>query len=76
MLLEIPSEPTEGNLSTLEFDLRRMEAKGNDEYQGCRGFHTLSKEGGNLEFWYRMNEAGSIEAQRILELWLQIRINF
>jgi hypothetical protein len=76
VLLEIPAEPKEENLSTLDFDLRRMEAKGNDEYQGHRGFHTLSKEGGNLEFWYQMDEAGRIEAERILELWLWIRINF
>jgi hypothetical protein len=50
VLLEIPAEPQEGNLSTLGFDLRRMETKVNDEYQGCRGFHTLSKEGGNSKF--------------------------
>jgi hypothetical protein len=49
-LLEIPDELKEGNISTLDFDLRRTEAKGNDEYQGCRRFHTLSKEGGNSEF--------------------------
>jgi hypothetical protein len=50
VLLEIPAEPKEGNLLTLDFDLRRTEDKGNDEYQGFRWFHTLSKEGGNSEF--------------------------
>jgi hypothetical protein len=50
VLLEIPVEPKEGSLLTLDFDLRRTETKGNDEYQGHRGFHTLSKEGGNSEF--------------------------
>jgi hypothetical protein len=50
VLLEIPAEPKEGNLSTLDFDLRRTDAKGNDEYQGRRGFHTFSKDGGNSKF--------------------------
>jgi hypothetical protein len=50
VLLEIPTEPKEGNLSTLDFDIKRMKAKGNYEYQGHRGFHTLSKEGENSEF--------------------------
>jgi hypothetical protein len=49
VLLEIFAKPKEGNLSTLDFDLRRMEAKGNYEYQGHRGFHTLPKDGGNSE---------------------------
>jgi hypothetical protein len=68
---------TEGSdLSTLEFGLKRNEIKGNSEYQYRRGFHKLSKEGGNSEFWYKTKEQQSVEVGRILKIWLQIGVDF
>jgi hypothetical protein len=64
------------NLPTQEFGLNRSKIWENSEYQSRWEFHKLSKEGGNSELWYGVKESWSIEVDRILEIRLQIWIDF
>jgi hypothetical protein len=76
VLLEISVWIEESDLSTLEFGPKWSEIVENSEYQSDREFHKLSKEDENSEFRYRTNEERRIEAERIFEIRLQIRIDF
>jgi hypothetical protein len=65
----------ESGLSTSEFGPKWNKIERNSEYQSRRGFHKLSKEGGNSKLRYT-KEPWSDKIGRILEMRVQIGIDF
>jgi hypothetical protein len=62
-------------LLTSEFELNWREIRGNFEHQSQRGFHKLSREGGNSELWYRTKKPWSVEVDRSPKIQFQDWVN-